>query len=43
MTVKLQPNFKLTEYLGKWFEIHRTSNIRFEKGSNIMAHYESIS
>src|SRR5690606_38287575 len=30
-------------YLGRWYEIYRTNNIRFEKGTNIFAEYSKIS
>ncbi|KAM0680460.1 hypothetical protein GINT2_001520 [Glugoides intestinalis] len=39
---KVQKNFDLDKYLGKWYEIYRTSNIPFEKGKNITAEYTKI-
>ncbi len=37
-----QPDFKLDQYLGKWFEVARSSSIRFEKGVNITEEYGKI-
>ncbi len=37
-----QPDFKLEQYLGTWFEVARSKSIRFEKGVNITAEYGKI-
>lgn len=38
---KLQEDFDYTRYLGDWYELYRSKSIRFEKGSDITAHYGS--
>ncbi len=37
-----QPNFVLERYLGKWYEMARSKNIRFEKGDHTTAEYARI-
>ena len=37
----LQPDFSLSQYLGDWYELYRSDNIRFEKGTDIIARYGS--
>lgn len=39
---KVQKNFTIDKYLGKWYEIYRTTNIPFEKGRDITAEYSPI-
>lgn len=38
---KLQEDFQVTRYLGDWYELYRSKNICFEKGSDIIARYGS--
>lgn len=37
----LQQDFEVSRYLGDWYELYRTENIRFEKGKDIIARYGS--
>lgn len=37
----LQQDFNVSRYLGDWYELYRTANIRFEKGTDILARYGS--
>lgn len=37
----LQENFNVSRYLGDWYELYRSANIRFEKGTDILARYGS--
>ncbi len=38
---KLQEDFDVSRYLGDWYELYRSKNICFEKGSDIVARYGS--
>lgn len=37
----LQEDFDINRYLGDWYELFRSSSIRFESGANITARYGS--
>lgn len=37
----LQQDFDATRYLGDWYELYRSNNIKFEKGTDIIARYGS--
>lgn len=37
----LQQDFDASRYLGDWYELYRSKNIRFERGSDIIARYAS--
>jgi apolipoprotein D and lipocalin family protein len=37
----LQEEFNVSRYLGDWYELYRSANIRFEKGTDIVARYGS--